>query len=162
MESYNRPVAGSYELADNPNGRPYRDTGYFGHVYAIVFPYSEAAMYCKLAGKPAVVAVEPNGVYLLSRDGRRGTHFTHGEAGVFTGPEYARDGADFVADRWIVELQLEPESDPWGEVSSWPLPEGFNPNDRRSDDEKFREWLANSGAETIFVSEAAIDELARS
>ena len=106
METYNRPVAGSYELADSPNGRAVRHSGYFGHVYAIVFPYSEAAMACKLAGRPAVVTVEPNGVYLLFRDGRRGPHFTHGEAGVFTRPEYLGDGADFVADRWMAELQL--------------------------------------------------------
>ena len=162
METYNRPVAATYELADSTNGRAVRHSGYFGHVYAIVFPYSEAAMYCQLAGRPAVVTVEPNGVYLMYRDGHRGPHFTHGEAGVFVGPEYARDGADFVADRWMAELNLEPSADPWGEVSSWPLPEGFNLNDRRSDDEKFREWLANSGAETIYVSEAAMDELARS
>jgi hypothetical protein len=105
METYNRPVAGSYELADSPNGRRYRATGYFGHVYAIVFPYSEAAMACKLAGRPAVVIVEPSGVYLLFRDGRRGPHFTHGEAGVFI--SQSADGADFVADRWTVELEIE-------------------------------------------------------
>jgi hypothetical protein len=105
METYNRPVAGEFEMADNPNGRAVRCAGYFGHVYAIVFPYSEAAMHCRLAGRPAVVTVEPNGVYLVSRDGRRGPHFTHGEAGVFTRPEYLGDGRDFVADRWTVELQ---------------------------------------------------------
>jgi hypothetical protein len=107
METYNRPVAGEFEMADNPNGRAARCSGYFGHVYAIVFPYSEAAMDCKLAGRPAVVVVEPNGVYLLFRDGRRGPHFTHGEAGVFTRPEHMADGADFVAERWVVELQLD-------------------------------------------------------
>jgi|694.fasta_scaffold42517_13 hypothetical protein len=105
METYNRPVvAGTYELADCPNGRAVRHSGYFGHVYAIVFPYSEAAMHCKLAGRPAVVAVEPNGVYMLFRDGRRGPHFTHREAGVFIGR--TPDGADFMADRWTAELQL--------------------------------------------------------
>jgi hypothetical protein len=104
METYNRPVAGTYELADFPNGRAVRHSGYFGHVYAIVFPYSEAAMACKLAGRPAVVTVEPNGVYLLFRDGRRGPHFTHGEAGVFIGR--TADGADFMAERWVAELQL--------------------------------------------------------
>jgi hypothetical protein len=104
METYNRPVTGTYELADCPNGRAVRHSGYFGHVYAIVFPYSEAAMYCKLAGRPAVVTVETNGVYLLFRDGHRGPHFTHGEAGVFIGQ--TADGADFMADRWIAELQL--------------------------------------------------------
>jgi len=104
METYNRPVAGTYELADCPNGRAVRCSGYFGHVYAIVFPYSEAAMYCKLAGRPAVVTVERRGVYLLFRDGRRGPHFTHGDAGVFIGR--TADGADFMADRWMAELQL--------------------------------------------------------
>lgn len=100
-----RPVAGTYELADSPNGRAVRHTGYFGHVYAIVFPYSEAAMHCRLAGRPAVVTVAANGVYLLNRDGRRGPHFTHGEAGVYVRP--TADGADFVADMWMAELSME-------------------------------------------------------
>lgn len=91
-------------MADSPNGRAARCSGYFGHVYAIVFPYSEAAMHCKLAGRPAVVVVEPNGVYTLFRDGHRGPHFTHGEAGVFIGR--TADGADFMAERWVAELQL--------------------------------------------------------
>jgi hypothetical protein len=99
-----RPVDGSYELANNPTGQPRRLSGYFGHVYAIVFPYSEAAIHCGLAGRPVVVVVETNGVYTLFSDGRRGAHFTHGEAGVFTMP--GEHGGDFTADRWTVEAEL--------------------------------------------------------
>jgi len=102
-------VAGAHELADSPRGSYRRSPGYFGRAYAIVFPWSEAAMYCKIAGKPMVAVVEPNGVYLLSRDGARGAHFTHGEAGVFI-RGYENDlgfgKGDFLADRWGVEMQI--------------------------------------------------------